>query len=450
MPQVKHGFCKARHSSFLRQECRRAREWRGEGEEVNMVFNHGIHRIHGMMVLLVLLFGVAVSAVAAEPGITVEARQRYPWNGLVDLKFTITGESGTKYDTSFTAKDMVGGTNIAMKTIRKSNGVAAEEKEKLLPGTYNWVWDAAADLPDGFKCDRMTVTGAADISAFPYTVKFNANGGTGTMANQSFTYGTSKALTANAFTRTGYVFQDWATSANSGKVYNDKQKVQDLTTTSGAVVNFYAVWGKDPNMVQLWNGGPFWAIKNVGADKPSDYGYYFWWGDTVGYKWENGKWIASDGSNSNFSFVESKIPTYGKSNSVLQGEGWITVDGVLAPEHDAARKHWGGDWRMPTKQEFEDLDNKCDWIWTTMNGVNGYVVCGRGDYSSASIFLPCAGYGTWTLFYQAGLHGYFWSSVPDSLYYYAWYLNFDSGRHSTYDDVRSGGRSVRPVQSSTK
>ena len=172
-----------------------------------MVFNHGIHRIHGTLVSLVLLFGVAVSAVATEPGITVEARQRYPWNGFVDLKFTITGTSGTKYDTSFVAKDMVGGTNIAMKTIRKSDGTTAAEKEKLLPGTYNWIWDAAADLPDDFKCDRMTVTGAADISAFPYTVKFNANGGTGSMANQSFTYGTAKALTANAFTRAGYVFQ---------------------------------------------------------------------------------------------------------------------------------------------------------------------------------------------------------------------------------------------------
>lgn len=138
-----------------------------EGEEENMFFNHGIHR---MMVSLVLLFGVAVAAVAAEPGITVEARQRYPWNGLVDLKFTITGESSTKYDTSFTAKDMVGGTNIAMKTIRKSNGVAAEEKEKLLPGTYNWIWDAAADLPNDFKCERMTVTGNAEQSQGLYMV----------------------------------------------------------------------------------------------------------------------------------------------------------------------------------------------------------------------------------------------------------------------------------------
>ena len=89
---------------------------------MNKFFNHGIHRIRGMIVPLVVLLGFGVSAFAAEPGISVEARQRYPWNGLVDLKFTITGESGTKYDTSFTAKDMVGGTNIAIKTIRKSDG----------------------------------------------------------------------------------------------------------------------------------------------------------------------------------------------------------------------------------------------------------------------------------------------------------------------------------------
>ena len=49
-----------------------------KGGKMKMFFNHGIHRIHGTIVSLVLLFGVAVSAVAAEPGITVEARQRYP------------------------------------------------------------------------------------------------------------------------------------------------------------------------------------------------------------------------------------------------------------------------------------------------------------------------------------------------------------------------------------
>ena len=99
----------------------------------------------------------AGAALAADPGITVSARQRYPWNGLVDLHFTITGESGVKYDTSFTAKDMVGNTNIAMRTIRKAYGTAVATREQLLPGTYNWVWDAVADLPDGFQCERVPV-----------------------------------------------------------------------------------------------------------------------------------------------------------------------------------------------------------------------------------------------------------------------------------------------------
>ena len=36
--------------------------------------------------------------------------------------------------------------------------------------------------------------------------------------------------------------------------------------------------------VQLWEGGPYWATTNIGAENPEDYGYYFWWGDTVGYK----------------------------------------------------------------------------------------------------------------------------------------------------------------------
>ncbi len=36
--------------------------------------------------------------------------------------------------------------------------------------------------------------------------------------------------------------------------------------------------------VQLWVNGPYWAECNVGAITPEEYGYYFWWGDTVGYK----------------------------------------------------------------------------------------------------------------------------------------------------------------------
>ena len=211
--------------------------------------------------------------------------------------------------------------------------------------------------------------------------------------------------------------------------------------------------------VQLWEGGPYWAECNVGATKPEEYGYYFWWGDTVGYKREGNAWMATDGSSSNFQFCEDPISqqTCNKSIATLQSEGWIvSKDGtyVLAPEHDAAHVHWDGEWRMPTEQELADLDSKCDWTWTTMNGVRGYLVQGKGGYTSASIFLPCAGYGDGASLNYAGSNGNYWgnywSSVPYSDDDIAWFLYFGSSGHCTNGSYRDGGRSVRPVQGFTE
>ena len=69
-------------------------------------------------------------------------------------------------------------------------------------------------------------------------------------------------------------------------------------------MTIYAGWELQDTRakVQLWEGGPYWATTNIGAENPEDYGYYFWWGDTVGYKRENDKWVASDGSSLSFSF----------------------------------------------------------------------------------------------------------------------------------------------------
>ena len=209
--------------------------------------------------------------------------------------------------------------------------------------------------------------------------------------------------------------------------------------------------------VQLWEGGPSWETTNIGAENPEDYGYYFWWGDTIGYKRENDKWVASDGSDSNFSFRYFRtdtLPTYNKSISTLLSEGWIvSKDGtyVLAPKHDAAQVQWGGEWRMPTYQELNDLCyNKCDWTWSTMNGVKGYIVCGRGSYASNSIFLPCSGFGLETSLYDFSSLGFYWSSVPYSDSDGAYVLYFDFGHPSTFDYGRYGGRVVRPVQGFTK
>ena len=200
--------------------------------------------------------------------------------------------------------------------------------------------------------------------------------------------------------------------------------------------------------VQLWEGGPYWACKNIGAEEPWESGYYFWWGDTVGYKRVNDAWVASDGSSLNFSFDTANTLTYGKNSSQLLDGKWITAEGVLAPEHDAAHVQWGDKWRMPTKQELKDLDSKCDWKWAILNGVKGYVVRGRGNYETNSIFLPCTGYGNGTSLRNAGSYGHYWSSYLD---YIAWSLDFFSDRRYTFSfDCRYNGHSVRPVQGPAK
>ena len=92
-----------------------------------------------------------------------------------------------------------------------------------------------------------TVTLYAVWKGVGYTVSFNKNAGSlsisGSMADQAFTYGTEQALTQNAFTcPPGYSFAGWATSADGEKVYNDKQPVNNLTTTVGATITLYAKW----------------------------------------------------------------------------------------------------------------------------------------------------------------------------------------------------------------
>jgi formylglycine-generating enzyme required for sulfatase activity len=206
----------------------------------------------------------------------------------------------------------------------------------------------------------------------------------------------------------------------------------------------------EPKAVQLWEDGPMWAEKNVGAESPEDCGLYFWWGDTIGYKRENDAWVASDGSVTNFPFNEENTPTLGKDNATLRDGHWIDEGGVLALGHDAARAHWGGySWRMPTRTECSALTNNCDWTLTTRNGVAGYLVRGRGDFAEASIFLPATGYASGYSLYQAGSFGFFWSSVPcvnGGNYYTGWNLEFHSTGHYVWNSARYEGHPVRPVR----
>ena len=89
-------------------------------------------------------------------------------------------------------------------------------------------------------------TYTAAWTANTYTVQYLPNGGTGEMAAQTFTYDAEQALTANAFTRAGYDFRGWNTSASGSSVqYTDGAAVKNLSAENNAVVKLYAVWAKD-------------------------------------------------------------------------------------------------------------------------------------------------------------------------------------------------------------
>ena len=212
--------------------------------------------------------------------------------------------------------------------------------------------------------------------------------------------------------------------------------------------------------VQLWEGGPYWATTNIGAEEPWEYGYYFWWGDTVGYtrsggRWTDGNtdgyyysgvmWVSSTGVKTSSSpFSSSMCPTYGKDDSALQSMGYIDATGNLAPEHDAAHVLWGDAWRMPTYTEFSALINNCTTTLITTNGVRGRLVTGKGAYANRSIFLPTVGYGDGSYLYSPGSHGSYWSSTPFADE--AWGLYFGSNYFRLNYAYHYYGYSVRPVR----
>ena len=205
-----------------------------------------------------------------------------------------------------------------------------------------------------------------------------------------------------------------------------------------------------PESIQLWEGGPYWATKNVGAEKPWDYGYYFWWGDTVGYTNTGSAWISvTDGTGISFVAWGTAASTYDRDNSTLRSEGWIDSTGNLTAAHDAATAYLGSPWRMPTADEIDALTSNCTTTWITTNGVSGRLVTGTGAYANRSIFLPAAGYGNDSSLYNIGSNGYYWSSTPSSN---GWGLScgFQFGLgyfiQDSYD--RFSGRSVRPVRDS--
>lgn len=213
-----------------------------------------------------------------------------------------------------------------------------------------------------------------------------------------------------------------------------------------------------------------WATCNVGASNPEDYGYYFAWGATEPQELYD--WVHTPYQTKNTtSYSSTRYTKYlGSTSSSYKDPSATDADAlktVLDPEDDAAHVNWGGDWRMPTSAEQDELRNNCYWKWvTTYNGksVIGYIVykakdsADKGKYSSRyspvgsysvsdpHIFLPAAGDRDDSSSGSVGSCGrYCSSSLNSSLSYGAYELYFGSYIVDSSSNSRRCGQSVRPV-----
>lgn len=140
----------------------------------------------------------------------------------------------------------------------------------------------------------------------------------------------------------------------------------DGTPHYGNIINTSSISIQESEAVDLGLSVK-WAPMNVGAAQPSDSGLYFAWGETEAkttYDWSTYKYCEGS-SNSITKYCTNS--TYG------------TVDGKTSLElpDDAANVNWGGNWRMPTIYELNELKNYCTWSMATVNNVAGYYVTGK-------------------------------------------------------------------------
>ena len=170
-----------------------------------------------------------------------------------------------------------------------------------------------------------------------------------------------------------------------------------------------------------------WATFNVGATSPEDYGDYFAWGETEPketYSWTNYKWC--DGTSTNMTKYNAED---GKT--------------ILEPEDDAAQVHWGGNWRMPTEEEQQELIDRCSWERTNLNGVIGYKVTGP---NGNSIFIPIAGaYNSFDdQLNSVGSIGWIYSSTI-ATEIRAYEIHIEEGGIQQKNCSRCVGLTIRPV-----
>ena len=266
-------------------------------------------------------------------------------------------------------------------------------------------------------------------SEFMFIVTYDANGGEGTMKPDTFYYGVSKQLSEITYTKDSHYFTNWNTKTDGTGI--SYYTTQELMITKN--IKLYAQWEELTEHVDLGLSVK-WATCNLGAEQPWEYGDYYAWGEV------NTK---SSYTEDNYKYgKESKMTKYCGSYSF--GYQMFTDDlKILEKEDDAAYQNKGDAWRIPTVDEIRELMTNCTWIYTMVNGRNGYkVTSNKTGFTDKSIFLPCER--------TSNTVGYYWSSENQMGNNYADCASCLHFNNSTIEIIwkvqyRYYGYSIRPV-----
>ena len=185
-----------------------------------------------------------------------------------------------------------------------------------------------------------------------------------------------------------------------------------------------------------------WAQYNIGANRPEGYGSYYTWGATE-----------------TWSSVKNTSP-YSHLSSYWQSHKDEIVDenSNLYRSKDPVKHLVGKNWRMPTKNEFEELLEKCSYEMITLNGRYGCLFKSKQTgYTDKWLFFPCTDV-CWAgdrADPERNHLAFYWSStvVNYAIYNYwsyepAWGLYIETNSNTGINcDYRRTGCPVRPVYS---
>ena len=158
-----------------------------------------------------------------------------------------------EYTVSFDPNGGVG--SMSMQTFTNGVEQALSSNAFVRMGYTHAGW-ATNSTGKAVYADGQSVVIATDTALYAtwtpnkYTVTFAANGGTGTMANQTFTYDVVSCLSSNVFEKADHAFAGWATNATGEVVYADGAEISNLVSVDGGTVTLYAQWTSnvpDPN-----------------------------------------------------------------------------------------------------------------------------------------------------------------------------------------------------------